>query len=140
MPKFLFHRCEMHHEEFQLCSSPNEYSDQWKRNSLCSIAIRSHNIFCSHGTALQQFIREKEGIKPEIQDELRRLQNRLFVLDPKKGDLEKFVFENEDSTKILMQDQLQTLIQEYRLICDQIQAIISGKPDLNASVHPIPKE
>lgn len=140
MADFLFHRCELHHEEFQLYSSSNEFSDQWKRNPLCSIPTRSRNIFCSHGTALHQAIKEKEGIIPETQSELLRLQNRLFLLDHKKGELEKYVFEKEEATKIRMQDQLQNLIREYHLICDQIQAILTEMPAYKDSSLPVPKE
>lgn len=124
MADFVFHRCGMRHEEFQLFSSPKEFSTQWKRNSLCSKEIRSRNIFCAHGSALLQLIREKEGLAPEIQTSLIHLQNRLFAIDHQKGELEKYVFEKEETNRTLMTGKLKMLIQEYQLICDQIQAIL----------------
>lgn len=124
MANFLFYRCGMHHEEFQLFSSPKEFSTLWKRNPLCSNEIRSRNIFCSHGSALFRLIREKEGLTPEIRTNLIHLQNQLFAIDHQKGELEKYVFEKEGAKRTLMKGKLKTLIQEYELICDQIQAIL----------------
>lgn len=138
MVDFLFHRCGMRHEEFQLFSSPQEFSTVWKRNPLCSKEIRSRNIFCSHGSALLQFIREKEGLSPEIQTSLIRLQNQLFGIDHQKGELEKFVFEKEGAAKNLMREQIKILVREYHLICDQIQAILTENADFETIISPHP--
>jgi hypothetical protein len=130
MADFVFHRCGMRHEEFELFSSPQEFSDSWKRNPLCSKEIRSKNIFCSHGSALLGLIREKEGFTPEIRTHLIRHQNRLFAIDHHKGELEKYVFEKEGANRTLMKERLKTLNQEYGLVCDQIQAILAEEAHL----------
>lgn len=137
MADFLFHRCGMRHEEFQLFSSTQEFSTLWKRNPLCSNEIRSRNIFCSHGSALLQFIRGKEGLSSEVETKLIHLQNQLFVIDHQKGELEKYVFEKEGAIRTLMKGKLKTLIQEYQLICDQIQAILSEEANFGCQHVPI---
>lgn len=140
MANFLFHRCGMHHEEFQLFSSPTEFSDQWKRNSLCSKEIRSTNIFCSHGSALLRFINEKVDPASEIHTSLLHLQNQLFAIDHQKGELEKYVFEKDEAIKTNRKEKLKALNRKYHLICDQIQAILSDKAIFEPSQLPIPNK
>lgn len=131
MAKFLFYRCGMHHEEFQLLSSQQLFSEQLKRNKLCSKEIRSKNIFCSHGSALNQLIREKE-MAPEFQDRLIRLQNQLFALDHQKGELEKYIFQIPGTNRDRMESELEKLIPEYHVVCDQIQELVSREETIES--------
>lgn len=123
MGDFLFHRCEMRHEEFHLASDASEFSNTWKRNSLCPVSMRSRNFLCTHGTALQRFLRENKNLNAGILGKLSRLQTRLFLIDHQKGELEKYVLA-KDEVQTKMKNQLKSLIQEYHLIADQIQAIL----------------
>ncbi|HSF54284.1 MAG TPA: hypothetical protein VLA71_11050 [Algoriphagus sp.] len=140
MANFLFHRCGMHHEEFQLFSSPQDFSTLWKRNPLCPKEIRSANLFCSHGSALLRLISESVGLSPEILAELIRLQNQLFAIDHQKGELEKYVFEKEEAIRINCQEKLKELNQEYHLICDQIQVILADEANKQAVKIPTPNK
>lgn len=137
MTNFLFYRCGMRHEEFRLVSSPKEFSALWKRNPLCSGEIRSKNIFCSHGSALLRLMGAWEGITPEVRTNLIRLQDRLFVLDHQKGELEKYVFEKEGANRTRMEEKLKTLIREYHLVCDQLQAMLSGEANVGTKEDPL---
>jgi hypothetical protein len=123
MGNFLFHRCEMRHEKFSLSSDASDFSTTWKRNSLCPVELRSRNFLCTHGTALQRFLRENEQLDVDTRETLSRLQTQLFMIDHHKGDLEKYVFEKDD-VQPKMKGQLKRLIREYHLIADQIQAIL----------------
>jgi hypothetical protein len=124
MSDIVFHRCEMRHEEFHLSSNASEFSSTWKRNSLCPIAIRSRNFLCTHGTALQRFLRENEMLNADTRDTLSSLQNQLFLIDHQKGDLEKYVF-GEDDVKPRMKEQLRRVIQEYHRVADQLETALS---------------
>lgn len=125
MLSFFFHRCGMRHEEFSFSSNSADDFSPWKRNPLCSVETRSKNIFCTHGTAILNILKEPALTNPELRNQLSVLQNRLFSIDHKKGELEKYVFEEEKKKRSQMLEKMKDLMQDYDTTCQQIQNLLA---------------
>lgn len=116
----------MRHEEFNFSSNSEDFTSSWIRNPLCSVEIRSKNVFCTHGTAILNINKELELTNPALRNQISDFQNLLFSIDHQKGELEKYVFEEKEEKRIQMQEKLNVLMLDYHKICDQIQLLISG--------------
>lgn len=136
MLNFFFYKCGMRHEEFSFSSNSADDISPWKRNPLCSVDIRSKNIFCTHGTAFLRIIEFLEKRNPELKNRLLKLQNQLFSIDHQKGELEKYVFEEDAEKKTSMLEEMKVLFVTYEKICDEIKALVSEEncmAELNVS-------
>lgn len=115
----------MSHEEFSFSSNSSDDTSPWKRNPLCSLEIRSKNIFCTHGTAILRINEILETQNPEIKEHLAKLQNQLFSIDHQKGELEKHVFQEDLHQKSQMLKEIKVLSESYERICDQIEELLN---------------
>lgn len=117
----------MRHEEFSFSSNSPDDLGPWKRNSLCAVETRAKNIFCTHGTAILRITEFLETRNPEIKNRLNKLQNQLFSIDHQKGELEKYVFQEDDQQKTWMLQELQVLSEAYEKICDEIEELLRSE-------------
>lgn len=125
MPDFLFNRCAMRHEEFNFSSNSEDVTSSWIRNPLCSVEIRSKNVFCTHGTAILNINKELELTNPALSNQISDLQNLLFSIDHQKGELEKYVFEEREEKRSQMLEKMKDLMQDHDTTCQQIQNLLA---------------
>lgn len=117
----------MRHEEFYRSSDSNDDISLWKRSSLCSLETRSGNIFCAHGTAILRINEILETQNPELKNKVTQLQIQLFSIDHQKGELEKYVFQEEEEKKALMLEEMKVLTLTYEKICNEIEALLRNE-------------
>lgn len=121
---FIFYRCGMRHEEFSYSSALQTNQGTWTRNSLCSSALRSKNLFCTHGTAILQLNSWFRFTEPSLKSSIAVLQNQLFALDHQKGELEKYVFASDFERHFQAIQELNALDIKYEQICDQLKSTL----------------
>ncbi|SFU20886.1 hypothetical protein SAMN04489724_0379 [Algoriphagus locisalis] len=114
----------MRHEEFSFSADSQDFNSSWKRNVLCPAEIRAKNIYCTHGTALLRFGDFFQFQNSGLKSLLIELQNQLFLLDHRKGELEKYVFETDIEIQEQLKQELRTVDYDYGKICDQIKSIV----------------
>lgn len=124
MYNFIFYRCGMRHEEFSYSSELQTNQGTWTRNPLCSSAIRSKNLFCTHGTAILQLNSRFRFSEPSLKNSITVLQNQLFALDHQKGELEKYVFASDFDRHSQAIEELNVLNVKYEQICDQLKSTL----------------
>ncbi|MFN3761226.1 MAG: hypothetical protein ACK4SF_18585 [Algoriphagus aquaeductus] len=124
MYNFIFYRCGMRHEEFSYSSELQTNQGTWTRNPLCSSAIRSKNLFCTHGTAILQLNSRFRFSEPGLKNSITVLQNQLFALDHQKGELEKYVFASDFDRHSQAIEELNVLNVKYEQICDQLKSTL----------------
>lgn len=124
MYNFIFYRCGMRHEEFSYSSELQTNQGTWTRNPLCSSAIRSKNLFCTHGTAILQLNSRFRFSEPSLKNSITVLQNQLFGLDHQKGELEKYVFASDFDRHSQAIEELNVLNVKYEQICDQLKSTL----------------
>lgn len=124
MSDSLFHRCVMHHEEFSFSSHFEEDFFSWKRGTLCSVEVRTKNVFYTHGTAFLHIIQGLDVEKVSLILKLKNLQTQLFLLDHQKGELQKYVFEKDPDVQFVMMEKLKFLKKDYEKVCDKIEVVL----------------